>query len=304
MRREGSTGAGADPGRHRCAPPAWLNEQQLARLPGWSRCRSSPPAGRAYLGRAPPALSDILHAIARIGYQAHPYDPGRTPELLERERRLHLRAPGGAPAYDGMQVMILARRALYFGAESGMENHSAIFHGMSLLLTIPCSPMPAGRSSSRPGATSEPARRHGRAGGARASSSPSSEACGRRPRAKARSIMTRSSCSCSSCSPVRSFELAARAPAQPGPPSAGAGGPGHGHAPGPGRTPKSVPVAELEPGDAVLIRPGSRCRPTASCSRGARAWTNACSPAKAGRWRAPPATRVVGGRSTSKARSP
>ncbi len=121
-----------------CAACVWLNEQQLARLPGVVAVQINYATRRARVvwDERRLRLSDILQAVARIGYQAHPYDPQRSQELLERERRLHLRRLAVAAVF-GMQVMILAV-ALYFGALSGMEEpFRNFFHGMSLLLTIP-----------------------------------------------------------------------------------------------------------------------------------------------------------------------
>ncbi len=121
-----------------CAACVWLNEQQLARLPGVVAVQINYATRRARVvwDERRLRLSDILQAVARIGYQAHPYDPQRSQELLERERRLHLRRLAVAAVF-GMQVMILAV-ALYFGALSGMEEpFRNFFHGMSLLLTSP-----------------------------------------------------------------------------------------------------------------------------------------------------------------------
>jgi Cu2+-exporting ATPase len=52
-------------------------------------------------------LSDILAAIAAIGYIAHPFDPNRQEALQKRERTVALRRLAVA-GLGSMQVMMLA----------------------------------------------------------------------------------------------------------------------------------------------------------------------------------------------------
>jgi Cu2+-exporting ATPase len=81
-------------------------------------------------------LSDILTAVKRIGYTAHPYDPDRQEALLDQERRQQLRRLGVAGGL-GMQVMMIAV-ALYAGDWYGIgENFRRLFMWLSLALTIP-----------------------------------------------------------------------------------------------------------------------------------------------------------------------
>ena len=81
-------------------------------------------------------LSDILKAVTEIGYLAHPYDPGRSQLLLERERKRLLRRLGLAGIMTA-QVMVLAE-ALYLGTDTGAESEFAgLFYWVSLLLTLP-----------------------------------------------------------------------------------------------------------------------------------------------------------------------
>ncbi|MCP4407639.1 MAG: heavy metal translocating P-type ATPase [Gammaproteobacteria bacterium] len=121
-----------------CAACVWLNEKHLNTLPGIAKVQINYATHRAQISwdDSKIHLSDILAAIAQIGYQAHPYDPDKQQKLLERERQLQLKRLGLAGAL-GMQVMMIAV-ALYFGDWMGME---AKFHGflqwVSLLLTIP-----------------------------------------------------------------------------------------------------------------------------------------------------------------------
>ncbi|MCK7581466.1 MAG: hypothetical protein MZV65_41445 [Chromatiales bacterium] len=89
----------ADPGRHR------LRRLRLARtsatsvaLPGVLEFRVNYSTHRARVrwDERQIRLSDILAAIAAIGYIAHPFDPSRQEALQKRERRR-----GPAPACGG-----------------------------------------------------------------------------------------------------------------------------------------------------------------------------------------------------------
>ncbi len=121
-----------------CAACVWLNERHLESLPGVLGVQVNYSTHRARIkwDERRIRLSEILEAVTRIGYRAHPYDPQRQQQLMERERRAHLRRLGLAGVL-GMQVMMIAV-ALYAGAFSGMEaNFRALFHWVSLLLVIP-----------------------------------------------------------------------------------------------------------------------------------------------------------------------
>lgn len=118
-----------------CAACVWLNERHIARLPGVLSVQINYGTHRARVrwdeGRI--HLSDILRAVSDIGYLAHPYDPGRSQQLLEKERKQQLRYLGVAGAL-GMQVMMIAW-ALYHGNVE--PEYRTFFHWVSLLLTIP-----------------------------------------------------------------------------------------------------------------------------------------------------------------------
>jgi Cu2+-exporting ATPase len=121
-----------------CAACVWLNEQHLAKLPGVLSVsiNYATHRGRVRWNDTQVHLSRILQAVSEIGYLAHPYDPQRAQEILERERRQYLRRLAVAAAF-GMQVMILAV-SLYAGAFSGIETGlKNAFHWVSLLLTLP-----------------------------------------------------------------------------------------------------------------------------------------------------------------------
>jgi Cu2+-exporting ATPase len=121
-----------------CAACVWLNERHLASLPGVLEVSINYSTRRARVrwDDTRIRLSRILQAVSEIGYLAHPYDPDRAQEILERERRALLRRLVVAGAF-GMQVMILAV-SLYAGAFTGIEDEfRLLFHILSLLLTLP-----------------------------------------------------------------------------------------------------------------------------------------------------------------------
>jgi Cu2+-exporting ATPase len=121
-----------------CAACVWLNERYLAGLPGVREVHINYSTHRARVvwDETRLRLSDILEAVARIGYLAHPYDPARGQALREAERKQLLRQLGVAALF-GMQVMTLAE-ALYFGEWWGIElDLQRFFLWVSLLLTLP-----------------------------------------------------------------------------------------------------------------------------------------------------------------------
>jgi Cu2+-exporting ATPase len=121
-----------------CAACVWLNERHLSRLPGVLSVHINYATHRVRVkwDEQKIHLSDILTAISHIGYLAHPYDPGRSQQLLERERKQLLRRLGVAGAFT-MQVMILAE-ALYVGGWAETETqYRVFFQWTSLLLTLP-----------------------------------------------------------------------------------------------------------------------------------------------------------------------
>lgn len=121
-----------------CAACIWLNEQQLHALPGIIDVSINYSNHRARLrwDSSVLELSQILEAISRIGYMAHPYDPDQQQALIEKERKQHIRRIGVA-AVLGMQVMILAV-AMYTGEWWGMDaGFMDFFRWTSLLVTVP-----------------------------------------------------------------------------------------------------------------------------------------------------------------------
>lgn len=121
-----------------CPACCWLIETQVSRLAGVDKISVNYSNHRAYLcwDTKSLALSDILKNIARIGYQAYPYDPQRGQNVFEQERKQQLRRIGLAGLL-GMQVMMISI-ALYFGHWFGMEDKYRVFlHWVALILTTP-----------------------------------------------------------------------------------------------------------------------------------------------------------------------
>jgi len=121
-----------------CAACIWLNERHVGQLPGVLDVQVNYATHRARIrwDETRIRLSDILQAIHSIGYTAHPYDPQQQQQAYERERRDQLRRIGVAGVL-GMQVMVLSV-ALYLGDWSGMEaGFRTFFRWTGLLLTTP-----------------------------------------------------------------------------------------------------------------------------------------------------------------------
>jgi Cu2+-exporting ATPase len=92
-----------------CGACIWLIETWLARQPGVAEASVNFATRRARVVWDPgkERLSDLLRAVAAIGYRAHPYDPGRREAVARRESRaLLLRLAVALLAM--MQVMMFA----------------------------------------------------------------------------------------------------------------------------------------------------------------------------------------------------
>ncbi len=121
-----------------CAACVWLNERHVSRLPGVLEFRVNYATHRAWVkwDQTRLQLSDILQAIAAIGYVAHPFDPSRQQEVAERERRAALRRLAVA-GIGAMQIMMFAV-ALYMGAWSGIDPAiKGFLRWVSLLVATP-----------------------------------------------------------------------------------------------------------------------------------------------------------------------
>lgn len=122
-----------------CAACVWLNERHVGSLPGVLEFRVNYSTHRAQLkwDDSRVHLSDILQAIAAIGYIAHPFDPSRQEAVQKRERAQALRRIAVA-GLGMMQVMMLA--AAIYAAEyyGGMDQGLWTFiRWVSMLVATP-----------------------------------------------------------------------------------------------------------------------------------------------------------------------
>jgi Cu2+-exporting ATPase len=122
-----------------CAACVWLNEHHISSLPGVLSVEVNYSTHRARVrwDNARIRLSEILHAVAAIGYTAHPFDPGRQEQLFQKERQAALRRLFIA-GIGMMQVMMYAV-PMYLAADDGsmpswIEN---MMRWASLVLTLP-----------------------------------------------------------------------------------------------------------------------------------------------------------------------
>ena len=121
-----------------CAACVWLNERHISALPGVVEFRVNYSSHRARVRWDDTLihLSDILQAIASIGYLAHPFDAGRQEEIYKKERSNALKRLAIA-GLGAIQVMMLAV-ALYAGDYSGMDAGLETFmRWISLLIATP-----------------------------------------------------------------------------------------------------------------------------------------------------------------------
>ncbi len=121
-----------------CAACVWLSERHVSALPGVLEFRVNYSTHRARVrwDEQQIKLSEILAAIAAIGYIAHPFDPSRQEALQKRERAVALRRLAVAGLFS-MQVMMLAV-GLYVGEYQGMEPWIWEFlRWTCLILTVP-----------------------------------------------------------------------------------------------------------------------------------------------------------------------
>jgi len=120
-----------------CAACVWLNEQHLGRQPGVMGVSVNYSTGRARVrwDERRIKLSQILLAIAAIGYRAHPYDPARSEQLAGRERRAaqwRLFVAG----FGMMQVMMYAV-PVYLADGEMTPDIEQLMRWASLILTLP-----------------------------------------------------------------------------------------------------------------------------------------------------------------------
>ena len=121
-----------------CAACIWLIEHHVAKQPGVAgvEVNFSTHRARVRWDEQRGKLSDILAAIAAIGYRAHPYDAARSEELARKERRSALWRVFVA-GFGMMQVMMYAV-PVYLAGEGDMSaDIESLMRWASLVLTLP-----------------------------------------------------------------------------------------------------------------------------------------------------------------------
>lgn len=121
-----------------CAACVWLNEEHLARLPGVVAVDVNYSTRRARVrwDERRIRLSEILAAIAAIGYRASPYDAGRAELAAKRERRAALWRLFVA-GFGAMQVMMYALPAYIAEAGTMSADIGSLMRWASFALTTP-----------------------------------------------------------------------------------------------------------------------------------------------------------------------
>lgn len=120
-----------------CAACIWLNEQHIGRLPGVMAVDINYATRRARVrwDQGKVRLSDILAAIAAIGYRAYPYDAAKSEEIARKERREALWRLWVA-GFGMMQVMMYAYPVYIANGEMAPDIES-LMRWASLILTAP-----------------------------------------------------------------------------------------------------------------------------------------------------------------------
>lgn len=120
-----------------CAACIWLNEQHVGRLPGVAAIDINYATRRARVrwDESRIKLSDILAAVAAIGYRAYPYDAAKNEEISRKERRDALWRLWVA-GFGMMQVMMYAY-PVYIADGDMAPDIESLMRWASLLLTLP-----------------------------------------------------------------------------------------------------------------------------------------------------------------------
>ncbi|MBK7355745.1 MAG: cadmium-translocating P-type ATPase [Propionivibrio sp.] len=121
-----------------CAACIWLNERHVAKLDGIVGMEINFATRRARVrwDERRIKLSAILAAIAAIGYRAYPYDAAKSEELAQRERRRALWRLFVA-GFGMMQVMMYAIPAYLAGDGEITPDIALLLRWASMALTFP-----------------------------------------------------------------------------------------------------------------------------------------------------------------------
>jgi len=121
-----------------CAACVWLNESHIGRQPGVTAVDINYATRRARVrwDERRIKLSQILEAVAAIGYRAHPYDAAKSEQIAGRERRAALWRLFVA-GFGMMQVMMYAV-PVYLADDGTMTpDIEQLMRWASLALTLP-----------------------------------------------------------------------------------------------------------------------------------------------------------------------
>lgn len=121
-----------------CAACAWLIEMQLSKITGIQKINVNATTQRATIRWVDSEikLSQILKHIDKIGYQALPFKASQIEEINQLQSKSFIRRLGISGILM-MQVLMIAV-GLYFGAFSGMSEHTELYlRWTSMLLTTP-----------------------------------------------------------------------------------------------------------------------------------------------------------------------
>lgn len=121
-----------------CSACAWLIEMQLEKVPGIISINVNATTQRATVRWKDEhlKLSQIIGKIETIGYQAFPFKASTQEEVNLRQSKTFIKRLGISGILM-MQVMMIAV-GLYFGAFSGMEEHTLVYlRWASMILTLP-----------------------------------------------------------------------------------------------------------------------------------------------------------------------
>ena len=120
-----------------CSACIWLNEQHVGRLPGVTAVNINYTTRRARVrwDETRIKLSDILGAVAAIGYRAYPYDAAKNEEISRKERREAMWRLWVA-GFGMMQVMMYAY-PVYIADGDMAPDIESLMRWASLFLTMP-----------------------------------------------------------------------------------------------------------------------------------------------------------------------
>ena len=121
-----------------CAACVWLNERHISRLPGVVSVDINYATRRARVrwDNTRLKLSDILRAIQDIGYVAHPFDASKQDEIFRKERNSAIKRLAIA-GLGMMQVMMYAIPTYTADPSEMTPDIVALMRWASLILTIP-----------------------------------------------------------------------------------------------------------------------------------------------------------------------